>query len=233
MVDDLFQNTAVLHRAGLAAAFLSIYAFLPYIRDILAGRTRPERSSWLIWSLLSTVTLLSQAYEGATTSLWFAAMQTGGTILICALTFWKGDRRKFETEDSQVLTATAVGVWLWAEMETAAYAMMVTVSMSFMGGMMTMRKAFYDPDSETMATWGAFFVASALALVAVGKVDWVLMAYPLYVMALSAAIMLSMILGRLRKVEPAAPAPERRQLTMSIKSLERAGSPSASAQRGV
>ena len=176
--------------------------------------------------------LLSQSYEGATTSLGFAAIQTGGTVVICVLTFWKGDRRAFKTEDSQVLTATAVGVWLWAEMETAAYAMMVTVSMSFMGGMMTMRKAYYEPDSETMSTWGAFFVASALAVVAVGKVDWVLMAYPLYVMALSGAIMLAMVLGRMRGIAPETPAPERRQLTMSIKSLERAGSSSVSAQRG-
>ncbi|WP_299288391.1 hypothetical protein [uncultured Tateyamaria sp.] len=235
MFQDALANSAVLQRAGLAAAVLSVYAFWPYIRDILAGRTRPERSSWLIWALLSAVSLLSQTYEGAQASLGFAAMQTAGTVLICGLTFWRGERRGFDTEDSQVLTATAIGIWLWAEMETAAYAMMVTISMSAMGGVLTMKKAYADPGSETMATWAAFFVASALAAVSVGQLDWLLLAYPLYVMALSAAIMLAMVLGRKRapQVERMDSA-MRRTLTMSIRSLDRApaGSTSGTAQKG-
>ncbi|MEO0402987.1 MAG: hypothetical protein AAF214_11480, partial [Pseudomonadota bacterium] len=133
----------------------------------------------------------------------------------------------------------AVGVWLWAEMETAAYAMFVTISMSFMGGAMTIRKAFFDPRSETVETWLAFFVASALAAVAVGRLDWLLLAYPLYVMTLSGLILLAIAAGRVRGHVHTDDdtTPERQQLTMSITSLERAGleragSPKSSVQTG-
>ncbi|WP_299589032.1 hypothetical protein [uncultured Tateyamaria sp.] len=234
MIQDLVQNSAVLERAGLAAAGLSVYAFWPYIRDIVLNRTRPERASWLIWALLSVVSLLSQAYEGADGSLGFAAIQAGGTVIICLLTFWKSDGMRFRTEDSQVLTATAVGIWLWAEMETAAYSLMVTIGMSCLGAAFTIKKAFLDPASETMATWVAFFVSALLASLAVGRLDWVLLAYPLYVMGMSGSIIAAILLGRLRQPAhtPEVDTAERRHLTLSVMSLERAGSPSETAQRG-
>lgn len=227
----LAQHPDVLHRAGLASAVLSIYAFWPYISDILAGRTRPERASWLIWATLSSVSLLSQIYEGADGSLGFAVTQTLGTIVICALTFWKTSQMQFKTEDTQVLTATAVGVWLWAAMESAAYSLFVTISMSMMGGLLTMKKAYLDPESETYATWGAFFVSGALALVAIGQIDWLLMAYPIYVMVLSGGIMLCMTVGQLmqsRRQLNEAPEQPHQQLTLSVMSFQRAGSSSGS-----
>lgn len=228
MLHELAQHPDVLHRASIASAVLSVYAFWPYIRDILANRTKPERASWLVWTLLSTVSLLAQIYEGADGSLGFAAMQTAGTAIVCGLTFWKTTKLNFQTEDSQVLTATAVGIWLWAEMESAAYSLFVTITMSMMGGMLTMKKAFLEPRSETCATWAAFFVAGALAVVAIGKVDWLLMAYPLYVMTLSGGIMLAMGLGHLRnarQTDGAQPEPHQ-QMTLSVMSFQRAGSPS-------
>lgn len=234
MIQDIVQNTAVLERAGLAAAALSVYAFWPYIRDIVRNRTRPDRASWLIWALLSVVSLLSQTYEGADASLGFAAIQTGGTVIICLLTFWKSDGMRFRTEDSQVLTATAVGIWLWAEMETAAYSLMVTIGMSCMGAAFTVKKAYLDPDSETMATWVAFFVSALLASLAVGRLDWVLLAYPLYVMGMSGSIIAAILLGRLRNPAPAADVDTaaRRHLTLSVMSLERTGSPTEVVQKG-
>ncbi|WP_299046683.1 hypothetical protein [uncultured Tateyamaria sp.] len=231
MLQLLAQHPDVLHRAGLASAVLSIYAFWPYISDILAGRTRPERASWLIWALLSAVSLLAQIYEGADGSLGFAVTQTLGTVVICGLTFWKTTQLRFKTEDSQVLTATAVGIWLWAEMESAVYSLFVTISMSMMGGLLTMKKAFLDPTSETWATWAAFFVSAALAVVAIGQADWLLMAYPLYVMALSGGIMAAMGLGHLRVARRQADAPQEQRhqrLTLSVMSFQRAGSPTAS-----
>ncbi|MEL6466837.1 MAG: hypothetical protein AAFQ58_17880 [Pseudomonadota bacterium] len=204
------------------------------MRDILAERTRPERASWLIWAVLSAVSLLGQIHEGAEGSLGFAITQTLGTVIICALTFWKTSGLRFKTEDSQVLTATAVGIWLWAEMETAAYSLFVTITMSMMGGLLTMKKAFHDPSSETWSTWTSFFVSAALAIVAIGKVDWLLMAYPIYVMTLSSGIMLAMVLGQLRK-ERHTPAPlqeHHQQLTLSVMSFQRVGSASGSGQRG-
>ena len=57
-------------------------------------------------------------------------------------------------------------------------------------------QAYRDPDSETMSTWGLSFVASICAIVSVGKLDAVLLAYPLYLFALNGAIVAAILLGR-------------------------------------
>ncbi len=36
---------------GVAAGVLSLVAFVPYVRSILAGQTKPERASWAKWTL--------------------------------------------------------------------------------------------------------------------------------------------------------------------------------------
>jgi hypothetical protein len=42
----------MLAAAALLAALLAVIDTVPYVRDILRGTTRPQRATWLIWSVL-------------------------------------------------------------------------------------------------------------------------------------------------------------------------------------
>ena len=207
LLEALFQGDALvplldgdpLHRVGVAAALLSIVAFLPYARDILAGRTRPQRASWLIWSVLSCIAFGSQVAEGAGASLWFSMIQCGGTVGIFLLTISRGTGRFLSTADGYVLAAAAVGLGVWAVTEVAVYALAGTITISLLGGAVTIKKAYLNPGSETLSTWIICFVASGLALISVGRLDWALLAYPLYLFTLYGAILIAIALGRTRR----------------------------------
>lgn len=207
MLEALFQGDILvplldgdpLYRVGVASALLSIVAFLPYARDILAGRTQPQRASWLIWSVLSCIAFSSQVAEGAGASLWFSMIQCGGTVSIFLLTIARGSGRFLGPGDGYVLAAAAMGLGLWAITEVAVYALAVTITISLLGGAVTIRKAYRDPRSETLSTWIICFVASGLALVSVGSFDWALLAYPLYLFTLYGAILIAIALGRTRR----------------------------------
>ena len=41
---------------GTASGALGALAFLPYIANVLQGRSSPQRASWLIWATISTIT---------------------------------------------------------------------------------------------------------------------------------------------------------------------------------
>jgi hypothetical protein len=58
--------------------------------------------------------------------------------------------------------------------------------------------AFREPGTETFSTWLLFLISSVLALYSVGSLDWVLLAYPLYLTILYAAIAAAMVFGRMR-----------------------------------
>lgn len=55
---------------GILAGICGIVMFIPYIKDIFKRKTKPERISWLIWSLLGLIAVGSQLSKGATDSIW-------------------------------------------------------------------------------------------------------------------------------------------------------------------
>lgn len=196
MPDVLLQGDDPLRLLGIASALLSVYAFSPYARDTIRGRTQPQRASWLIWSVLGVIALVSQIAEGATASLWFAGVQVGWTVTIFSLSIWRGAGPILNARDGYVLGAAALGLGLWALTENAAYALGITITISMLGGAATILKAYRNPGSETMTTWVVCFLAALLAVLAVGDTDWVLLAYPLYLLTLYTGIIIALMSGR-------------------------------------
>jgi hypothetical protein len=56
--------------------------FIPYTRDIFLGKTKPERASWLIWSILNLIIFSALLSKQANYSLVLPASQALGDIFI-------------------------------------------------------------------------------------------------------------------------------------------------------
>lgn len=183
---------------GLTSGLISVVALAPYIKGIVRGKTRPQRASWLIWSVLSIIAFFSQVYEGAGHSLWFAGVQSAGCLIVLALAVALGANDALKRTDYLILFAAGVGIALWSFTENAAWALAITISISLLGGVATARSAYSDPAREPMSTWAMFFVASICAILAINPVDWVLLAYPIYLFVLNGVIVIAIVMGASR-----------------------------------
>ena len=183
---------------GVASGVLSIFAFVPYILDTIARRTEPQRASWLIWAVLGSIAFMSQVFEGATSSLWFAGVQVASTIIILVLSIWVGTGKFLGKSDYMILVAASIGLLLWYFTDNAAYALAITISISLLGGMATIVKAYRDPESETLITWVVSLAASVCAILSVGVVDPTLLAYPVYLFTLYLGFIVAIVSGRAR-----------------------------------
>ncbi|MEM6409652.1 MAG: hypothetical protein AAF700_14725, partial [Pseudomonadota bacterium] len=172
--------------------------FIPYMIDTLRRRTQPDRASWLIWSVLGSISFFSNIYEGATSSLWFVGVQVGSTIAICLLSIWLGAGSYLSRKNLIVFGIASVGLISWYFTETAVYALAIAIAVSLLGGVVTVEKAFRDPESETLITWVLGLIAAGFAALSVGQLDLILLAYPFYLITLYAAIVGATLLGRLR-----------------------------------
>ena len=181
---------------GPAAALLSTLAYMPYIYDTLRGETQPQRASWLIWSVLGSIAFASQVWEGAGVSLWFAGAQVSGTIIVFLLSISRGRGIYLSRPDERVLWMAVIGLVVWYFTETAVYALALTITISLLGGVLTVTKAYRAPESETLATWTFSLMGSLCAVAAIGTWEPVLLAYPLYLLVLNTAIVAAMGLGR-------------------------------------
>lgn len=184
---------------GIAAGVLSTLAYLPYLIDTISDQTQPQRASWFIWSVLASISFFSQVFEGATASLWFAGAQAGATITIFLATLAFGRGCIVKEGDYLVLISAAIGLVLWYATDSAVYALAISITVSLLGGSLTIAKAYREPHSETTLTWAFCFVASICAIASVSTWNWILLAYPVYLLLLNGLIMAAITAGRMKK----------------------------------
>ncbi len=174
---------------GVLAGLVGVADTLPYVRDILRGRTRPHRGTWLIWGVLTVVVCVSQWADGATWSLVMAATQAAMTTLVFLLAIRRGEGGVSTTERVMIALAGAGVVgWLIADEPVIATACVVLADL--MGVAMMVPKTYRDPESETFATYALASLAGALGAAAVGTINPSLLLFPLYFCLANGAIAL-------------------------------------------
>lgn len=187
---------------GYISGFLAILCYAPYIRDILKRTTQPERASWLIWMVLGLIAFFSQLSEGASDSLWVTGIETFGVsvVFLLALKFGVGG---FTRKDIIALVGASIGLLLWYVTSNASTALYIVIAIDAIGVILTVMKAYKDPSSETFSTWVLAGLAGVFASFAVGKFDYVLLAYPFYLFLMNCAVCVAMVAGRAKQSKKA------------------------------
>ena len=180
---------------GYFSALLSIIMIAPYIRDIFRLETKPERGSWFIWTVLGFIAFFSQLAKGATDSLWLTAGQTAAVFIIFLLSFKYG-HGGLEKRDLRALIGSGIGLILWYITREAAIALIFVILVDGIGTLLTLLKAYEDPGSETLSTWAISGTSGIFGMLAVGSFNFVLLAYPFYIMLANYAIVGAILFGK-------------------------------------
>ena len=188
----------ILQAAGYLSGLAILLSFVPYIRDIFKGTTKPERASWLIWTILGAISFASQFAEGATWSLIMTGAQAvgDGFIFVLAIKYGLGG---FQRRDLAGLLAAGLGLALWGLTGNAAVALFIIIFIDGTGAVLTVLKTYEHPETETASAWVLTFLGGFFASAAVGRWDLVLLAFPVYVCLASISILLAMRFGRKHK----------------------------------
>lgn len=183
---------------GVLSGIFSASGYIPYIRDILARKTKPERASWLIWTVLTVIAFFTQFTKGASYSLWLPALETCGLtiVLFLSIQFGVGGLQK---RDLAALTVAMLGLLLWYFTKEATVALYITIGIDAIGTILTVQKAYEKPETETLSTWLLVAGAGILGMLAVGQWNIILLSYPFYIFLANGATASAMLLGEKRK----------------------------------
>lgn len=184
---------------GYISAVLSIAMIFPYIRDIFRLQTRPERGSWFIWTILGFIAFFSQLSKGATDSLWLTGGQTAAVLIIFLLSLKYG-YGGLGKRDFRALIGAIVGLILWYLTSEATYALLFVILVDSIGTVLTLLKAYKDPESETLSTWIMSGTSGVFGMLAVGNLNLILLAYPFYLVLANYVIVVAILLGRKHSV---------------------------------
>lgn len=184
---------------GVASGILGGICYFPYIKDIFKRTTKPERASWLIWTILGLIAFFSQMAEGAAWSLFLTGFDTIGVVAIFILSIKYGvggvTRR-----DVAALIAAGIGLMLWYVTSHAVLALLIIILIDAIGTCLTVIKAYKDPESETISMWLLVAIAGVLGAFSVGTLDPILLTYPIYIFLANIAVVGAIHLGKIKKV---------------------------------
>ena len=172
---------------GIASGLVQAIAILPYLRDVLAGTTRPHRGAWTIWTVLSVVVLASQGADGGRWSLIVVATQAVGCAITLVLSVRRGVGGTSRIE-LMLLGIAGLGVIAWQQADDPTLATYAVVAADLIGVGLMIPKTYRDPDSETASTFAMGVCAAILGLAATGFTAPSLIVYPLYLVVVDSAL---------------------------------------------
>lgn len=182
---------------GYISGILAIIEYIPYIQDILKKRTKPHRATFFIWSILGSIAFFSQLDNGASNSLWFTGIETGGILITFLLSIRYGVGG-FSRMDKVGLCISFVGLLAWYFTKQAAVALYLTIFVDAIGSYLTVHKTFHMPQSETAIAWILSALSGIFAMLAVGKFDIILLSYPAYTVVANLCVVGAIVLGTRR-----------------------------------
>lgn len=163
---------------GVIAGVIGAIGYIPYIRDILKGTTKPDRVSWFIWLLEYAALFCAQLSVGTAGSLWLIGLQLLAVIVINLLSYHYGTGG-FTKKNSLVLVSVCAILAAWYFIRSADLTIVLLITVETAGVALTMRKVYRQPGSETLIMWALIALAGMIGVIAVGKgATLILYAYP-------------------------------------------------------
>lgn len=181
---------------SILATMLTVLAFLPYIRSIFAGKTRPHVFSWVIWGLNTSVAFFATLLAGGgllgAGVIGFSAVVT---LFIAVLAYIKRADVSITLTDKLFfgMALAAMPLWYWASDPLWAIGLITLIELLGFGP--TFRKTWVQPFSESMAFLGLLVLRNTLVIAALERYTTTTVLFPA-VMAAACLVLIVIMVWR-------------------------------------
>jgi hypothetical protein len=176
-----------------AIQFLSI---VPYVRDMLWGKTRPNIVSWTLWTILQLIAVLAQLSSGFSWSMLLLVAMTINTAFVVALAAMGYGYRHYGALDWTCGGVGVAAIALWLYTGEPLIALVLSVFADFIVAVPTIAKVIREPHSENVPAWFLVAVASLATLGSITDVTVSNLLYPTYLLLVSGLVTALAFFGR-------------------------------------
>ncbi|MFA7209090.1 MAG: hypothetical protein WC120_02280 [Parcubacteria group bacterium] len=173
--------------ASLLATALTVYAYIPYFRDIFRNKTKPHLYTWVVWVITEGTAATAIWHSGGNYAAFsFAA----DTVLVAAvgLLSLKYGTKNITRGDTAVFAAALLAVIIWWLLESPLLAVLMVAIIDGLGYAPTIRKSFADPWSETLSFWFMMAAINVLAIISIADYNLVTIAYPAVILVANISV---------------------------------------------
>jgi hypothetical protein len=149
-----------------AAIGLTFAIFVPYIRSIRRGSTKPHAFSWVIWALGTFVVSLAQLAGAGGVGAWPIAVSGLITAYIAVLAYRQKSDTAITRSDWAFLFVAIAAVPCWFLTSDPLSAVVILTGLDLAGFGPTFRAAYSRPHHERIGFYSLAAVRNVLAILA-------------------------------------------------------------------
>lgn len=157
-----------------------------YLRDTLRGVTRPNRVTWLMWSVAPLLAFAVEVHEGV--GLQSLLTFTVGFLPLLVFVSSFHNRHgywRIGALDYLCGVVSALGLAVWLATRHGTVAIAASIASDALAALPTLLKSWRDPDSESVSAYLSSAVNAAITLLTITTWTTAYAAFPIYICGIS------------------------------------------------
>jgi hypothetical protein len=184
----------------IVGAIISTVGGLSYLIDTLKGNVKPNKVSYLVWSIAPLIAFFAEMNQGV-------GLQSLMTLTVVVLPFAvfvasfvnKNAEWKLTYFDVTCGALSLVGLVLWYITKSGNIAIFLSILADFLAAVPTIVKAFNYPETESAWPYFTATISAALTLLTIQMWNFATYAFPVYILLVTLVIS-SLVQFKLGKV---------------------------------
>lgn len=162
---------------GIFAITIGFIGYIPYFKTMIGGKTKPHAFTWFVWGLLTAIAFAGQIAGNGGAGAWV----TGFTALVSFIIFAYAIRwgeKDFPLSDWLCLLGCSVAIVAWLFTKEPLVAIVLITIIDMVAFIPTIRKSYYNPESEPTITYGLSGLKFMIGIVALESMTLTTVLYP-------------------------------------------------------
>jgi len=179
---------------------LTFFGYVPYIWDILKGKTKPHAFTWFVVAVTAFVAYALQLLGGAGVGAWPMLTVAVICIVVFLLSLWRGTR-DITKSDIVLFILSLVALFLWLVVKQPVLSVILITVSEVLAFVPTIRKSWSEPYSETLSLYEISAVRHGLSILALQQINLLTALYPA-AWSLTNVVISTVLLLRRKRVAP-------------------------------
>lgn len=173
----------------IIGALVGTFASVGYLIDTIKGKIKPNRVSFLLWSIAPLIAFAAQVKEGVGLESLMTFSVGFLPLLIFLATFInKKSEWKLSKFDLVCGALSVVGLIIWLVTQVGNIAIFFSIVADALAALPTLAKSYKDPDSEVAWPWIVVSIGIVITLLTIKQLTFENSGFIIYVLIVNAII---------------------------------------------
>lgn len=160
------------------AIALTFIAFIPYIRSIHLGKTKPHAFSWIIWASVTFIIFLAQLSDHAGAGAWPIGVSGLITLYVAFLAYTKKSDRMISNIDWLFFILAMASLPLWYFTSNPLWSVVILTTVDLLGFVPTFRKSYNHPYEEQLTFFNLMASRNLISIIALENYSIITLLFP-------------------------------------------------------